>query len=447
MRYSYTGIYATNGGSNSLSNSIIRDVLVSNVPYIAIYLVGESCSNNLVDSCQTDSTGYTSLYTYLGSHNVFRANHVTNIIDTIRGVPENGVEQCGFGIQGSAVASYGNGNTNIVEYNKVEHIKGAAVDMFWCNGDTIRFNEFSDLGGGPFVNGQNIRVYSNIITTRGTGVDVTNHGPGGVMVVGNILTPDGIGIHVQSNENSASTTVSANTIISPARIEFVSYPVPGTLSSDNIFCGQGTYNYLGIGYSTLASFQKSTGLEAGSVLFLNPPSGTIVVSPDSLPPNGGTVNLAWSSTNATSASITPDIGNVATNGSKAVSINATTIFKLTLVGPLGTSTYQTPVVVGGKILAGNGSGDTEPLQYGLRQNYPNPFNPSTSIEFTIPTDGVVSLKLFDALGREIATLLQGKQSRGTHRVEWNGSNFASGAYFYFFSSGAYMQSGKMLLVR
>ena len=71
-----------------------------------------------------------------------------------------------------------------------------------------------------------------------------------------------------------------------------------------------------------------------------------------------------------------------------------------------------------------------PTTLSLSQNYPNPFNPSTSIEFSIPKQEHVMLKIYDVLGRAVGTLVDGVMSEGTHSVEWNPSNKESGVYFY-----------------
>jgi photosystem II stability/assembly factor-like uncharacterized protein len=66
----------------------------------------------------------------------------------------------------------------------------------------------------------------------------------------------------------------------------------------------------------------------------------------------------------------------------------------------------------------------------LRQNYPNPFNPSTAIEFYLPSDADVSLKIFDVMGREISTLLNARQDAGLHTIIWTPAGCASGVYYY-----------------
>ncbi|HWA06280.1 MAG TPA: T9SS type A sorting domain-containing protein, partial [Ignavibacteria bacterium] len=105
-----------------------------------------------------------------------------------------------------------------------------------------------------------------------------------------------------------------------------------------------------------------------------------------------------------------------------------------------------------------------PESFELSQNYPNPFNPSTRINFSIPksylplkgrrtglghvgdTEGVI-LKIFNALGGEITTLVDQQLQPGTYSVEWDASNFPSGLYFYKLTSGNFTESKRMILIK
>jgi hypothetical protein len=89
--------------------------------------------------------------------------------------------------------------------------------------------------------------------------------------------------------------------------------------------------------------------------------------------------------------------------------------------------------------------DLSPKEYVLSQNYPNPFNPTTNIEYTIPKDGNVSLKVYDIEGREVATLINKYQNAGTYITMWDASNFSSGVYFYRIISGSYVETKRMVL--
>ncbi|MEN9838736.1 MAG: hypothetical protein RL177_215 [Bacteroidota bacterium] len=85
--------------------------------------------------------------------------------------------------------------------------------------------------------------------------------------------------------------------------------------------------------------------------------------------------------------------------------------------------------------------------FALSQNYPNPFNPSTSISYTLPEAGMTTLKVYDMLGREVATLVNGVVSQGTHSVTFNASNLGSGVYMYELRSGNTRITNKMTLMK
>ncbi len=93
-----------------------------------------------------------------------------------------------------------------------------------------------------------------------------------------------------------------------------------------------------------------------------------------------------------------------------------------------------------------------PKYFGLMQNYPNPFNPSTTIEYDLPKAESVRLKIYDILGREVATLVEAEQNAGIYKVQWNGRNnygvsVASGIYLYLFEAGNYRSVKKMIYLK
>jgi aminopeptidase N len=88
-----------------------------------------------------------------------------------------------------------------------------------------------------------------------------------------------------------------------------------------------------------------------------------------------------------------------------------------------------------------------PPAYSLGQNYPNPFNPVTTISFRVPFKSFVTLKVFDILGREVTTLVNGEKLAGDYSVQWNGSALPSGIYFYRLQTNSVVFTRKMLLVR
>ncbi len=85
--------------------------------------------------------------------------------------------------------------------------------------------------------------------------------------------------------------------------------------------------------------------------------------------------------------------------------------------------------------------------FDLAQNYPNPFNPSTSIRFSIPEEGFVTLKVFNIIGQEVATLVNEVKTTGNYEVSFDASQLTSGIYFYTINTGNYSQTKKMMLIK
>jgi photosystem II stability/assembly factor-like uncharacterized protein len=92
-------------------------------------------------------------------------------------------------------------------------------------------------------------------------------------------------------------------------------------------------------------------------------------------------------------------------------------------------------------------GPEAPRRFELLQNYPNPFNPSTTIRYTLPSSQKVTLKLYDLLGREVATLVNDEQQAGVHAVRVDASGLASGVYFYRLATPAFAETRKLIVLR
>ncbi len=91
--------------------------------------------------------------------------------------------------------------------------------------------------------------------------------------------------------------------------------------------------------------------------------------------------------------------------------------------------------------------NTIPTTFSLSQNYPNPFNPATIIRFTIKEFGFVSLKIYDVVGREVATLVREQLQPGNYSTEWNASTLPSGMYFYTIKSGTLQETKKAIVIK
>jgi len=88
-----------------------------------------------------------------------------------------------------------------------------------------------------------------------------------------------------------------------------------------------------------------------------------------------------------------------------------------------------------------------PIQFTLLQNYPNPFNPTTTISFVLPAESPVTLKIVNALGEAVTTLVSGTLSAGSHYAKWNAATASSGMYFYSLHTNAGVQTRKLILLK
>ncbi|MFZ0454378.1 MAG: T9SS type A sorting domain-containing protein, partial [Ignavibacteriaceae bacterium] len=93
------------------------------------------------------------------------------------------------------------------------------------------------------------------------------------------------------------------------------------------------------------------------------------------------------------------------------------------------------------------TGSGIPMTYKLSQNYPNPFNPTTTIEFALPKAQNVTLKIYNVLGQEVATLINSNIAAGNHSIRFDASNLSSGLYIYKISAGSFTSAKKMMLLK
>lgn len=144
--------------------------------------------------------------------------------------------------------------------------------------------------------------------------------------------------------------------------------------------------------------------------------------------------------------------SIPAGGSDTISVR----FAPTALRPYAATLTLTSNALGGALvvaLSGEGVSPVfadepaSPLTFALSQNYPNPFNPATVVSYQLPASGMVTLKVVDMLGREVATLVNEEQPAGTYEVPWNAEGFASGVYFYTLRTGDHTATRKMLLTQ
>jgi hypothetical protein len=127
----------------------------------------------------------------------------------------------------------------------------------------------------------------------------------------------------------------------------------------------------------------------------------------------------------------------------STSPNAVLSYRLRQVDLDGSSHFTDPVSVS----VTTSATENRASVFSLEQNYPNPFNPTTQIGFGVRGSGFVSLKVFDVLGNEVATLVDGFLSAGNYSRTFDASQLASGVYFYRLSAGSFVATKKLVIMR
>ncbi len=130
-------------------------------------------------------------------------------------------------------------------------------------------------------------------------------------------------------------------------------------------------------------------------------------------------------------------------GRNTSAVNSVTLAKQKALEILEAAWSNFPVTV---VSAGNEESQI-PKKFLLHQNFPNPFNPKTVIGYQLPVTGNVTLKVYDVLGKEVATLVDELRNAGSYEIEFNGSNYASGIYFYQLKVNNFITTKKMMLIR
>ncbi len=129
---------------------------------------------------------------------------------------------------------------------------------------------------------------------------------------------------------------------------------------------------------------------------------------------------------------------------KNTSVYAFCILNNYIFGGTGNCVYRRPL---NELIGIQPISNEVPNQFSLSQNYPNPFNPSTVISFQLAVNSFASLKVYDLLGREVATLVNEKLQPGTYEVDWDGTNYSSGLYYYKLVAAGFTETKKMVLIK
>jgi len=104
-------------------------------------------------------------------------------------------------------------------------------------------------------------------------------------------------------------------------------------------------------------------------------------------------------------------------------------------------------IVDSLVTSENSIVETLPVDYKLDQNYPNPFNPKTNISYSVKEKGFVTLKVYNSLGKEVASLVNDNRESGKYELQWDASNYSSGVYFYKMTANNYSETKKMMVIK
>ena len=418
--------------SNLIQNNFIKK------SGIAIYLANWSVSTfglgniirgNIIGS-ETDSLIFEGIQVEGTQNTIIEGNDIQNIRSTVNGsLPPSNQFIHGININGAADC--------IIRDNIVHNVKSSS--KYPCAGilltdvigvtvptnDNLVYNNMvydiqctlttsGSYTGGIVIRGQNSpKVYYNSVYLSGTGNGANHRGSAALWIEGNCT-------NVAAKNNILVNARDESPYTASSIYDYVDT----NLTSDNndLFYSQNQYNCsVTIGstkYNTLPDWQaKGEDLLSISEMpnFKAPDLHIDESIPTNLESHGTPIaGIDVDFDGETRDTVSTDIG--------ADEFKGTTI-----------------VAVNDKVM--------QPLEFKLEQNYPNPFNPSTTIKYSIPQAAFVSLKVYDLLGREVASLINDEKPAGYYEVKWNGENFASGIYFYKIEAGSFVETKKMILIK
>ncbi|MBK8552270.1 MAG: T9SS type A sorting domain-containing protein [Ignavibacteria bacterium] len=375
--------------------------------------VGNEMGNNRYINSLTSNSSY--IFASTDDSGVYRStNNGTNWIHTSLNnkatssliVSENNIF-AGTGSTGSYVVYFSTDNGNT--WNQTNLNKGVAC--------------FAILGSSIFAGTEYDGVYiSTINGTSWTQTALNNRSIYSLLAIGNSLfAGTDIGVYLSNNNGTNWTQTTLNNVPVLSLSTIGNNIFAGTYYSNNGF-------YLstnsGVNWTAVPTFQTILSFEvSGTNLFAGNFSAGVYLSTD----NGS----SWLNKNqGFPSSITINKLLIANNYIFAAS-QGKSVWRRFYTDIIGIKNIGTEI----------------PAKYSLSQNYPNPFNPVTNLEFGISKLGFVTLKIYDLLGKEVATLVNEKLNPGTYRVEFDAGTLTSGVYFYRLTSGDFTDTKRMLLIK
>ena len=362
-------------------------------------------------------------------------------------------------------------------------------------------NMSMNIGGGIYLNGSYLNEFNNIILYKNAAVeegggmylDDANTQPS-YNFVDFIMNSAKIGGAIRSINNGVphenpifnKSIFSKNYSDYPWSSIFSSDGAPkfincnfvangqAIINSDNSLILEASSNYWGDNSGPYNPIQNPQGMGDSTGMFVNVSPWLDIPNIETTPIpvqnlsilsySDSTINISWDEsilddldgyrvyfdTDSTSWQFnnSVDVGNINDHTLANLEIDNTYYIVVTCYDIDNNESWFSNVVsifIGDPTIISNAKQDI--VTFGLYQNFPNPFNPSTKIIYQIPEISFVTIKVFDVLGKEIATLVNGEKPAGNYEVKFDGTNLPSGIYFYQLRAGSFVQTKKMLMIK
>ena len=421
-----------------------------------------------VDSCKADSCAYTCFYSYESGDGQFTYDTVLDVTNIVKGRDwGTDREMCAFGHQGDP--STGQGGSNVkIDHCYTWNIYDSAINSYYDSKDTITNNVFYanqagiyQLGNGYYVANNVVTIMGNISTRKGTQMD--GSGTGLNKTINNTFNNVQWGLAVNSMGAGSSVQFSGNVVNGYDANSYLDMfsTTSGVTSTNNSFSGPGQWLSGSNAYTTIAKFQSGTGLEAGSAWSSIANPLPVQVTSFTGVVKGYTVALNWKTATEVNTytfeverRITTQwesVCKIPAGGTSNAPLEYAYVDSLKNVSS-GNIFYRLKSVDNDGSFQYNGDIEVAvtaaiPNVFTLNQNYPNPFNPTTTISYQLQSAGKVSLKVYDMLGREIATLVNEEKGAGYYSAVFNGSRLSSGIYIYRLQAGSFTETKKFVLLK
>jgi hypothetical protein len=310
-------------------------------------------------------------------------------------------------------------------------------------------------------------VFNSTVPASVSYDDFTSEVPGSgtQRFMGNV--PPGLGVLTQVNTNGDSCDVFYNIYLDPLFVDFLygdyhlswsNWPTPDSTKSPCIDAGDpssphdpdNTVADMGVFYFNQLLITVSDTLLDFRIVDI----GQQLDLPLTIR-NGGTIALRLQNVSNQNSVFThnwnPADSLILPNDSLTITVTFTPVDTNLIVDTLLIENNDKPLQVGlsgkGKTIVGIEDQSELPKVYTLYPAYPNPFNPATTISFDLPKSSKITLKVFNILGEEVATLVSDRLSAGSHSYKWDASSLASGVYMYRLQAGNYVETKKMVLMK